>query len=335
MKTTKLTLALLAGAVAFTSCNEDDSIDGNSKRAELYATSNTSGDVTVYDYSDSSSSTTTTLNVTGSSDNEGIVYDRESDQLIIASRTLGSLVVSGDIADQITGVAATLNINKGPSNLSSPRSVAINGDFIVVADNASDQLFVYQRSGTTLTLRNVVNVNIDLWQVQFIGSDLYAVVDQTNNIAVFQNFLNNSTNAAVSPTKQIAIQGIARTHGLVYNSQDDIMILTDIGAATGAGADTDGGLHIISNFTGKFNAVSNGGTLAMANNQVRIAGAATFLGNPVAATYDAGTKTIFVAERANSGGRILAFDSAASGNASPTVNTTLSGASSVYFYRSN
>ncbi|BAO55669.1 hypothetical protein [Nonlabens marinus] len=331
----KLTLALLAGAVTFISCNDDDLNDGNNNRAELYATSNTNGAVTVYDFANASSATTTTLNVTASTDNEGIVYDNRTDQLIFASRTLGSVVIATNIADQINGTVSTLTTNVGPSNLSSPRSIAINGDFIVVADNASNQLFIYQRSGTTLTLRNTVSVIIALWQIQFSGNDLYAVVDQTNNLAVFQNFLNNSTNAAVAPSKQIAIEGITRTHGLVYNSEDDIMILTDIGAATGAGADTDGGFHIISNFTSKFNAVANGGTLALANNQVRVAGTATFLGNPVAAAYDAQTNTIFIAERANAGGRVLGFDSSASGNVAPRINNQLAGASTVFFYANN
>ncbi len=326
-------MALLASAVAFTSCNDDDDInDGRFDRAELYATSNTSGAITVYDFSDSNDVTTTSLSVTGSSDNEGIVYDESNDQLIFASRTLGSVVLAVNVEDLITGGTATLSTNVGPNGLSSPRSVAINGNFVVVANNVSNELYVYQRSGTVLTLRNVIDVNIGLWEIQFNGNDLYAIVDNTNNLAVFQNFLNNSTNVALAPSKQIAVEGIVRTHGLVYNSQDDIMVLTDIGAASGVGSDTDGGFHIISNFTTKFNAVANGGTLAVQGNQVRVSGSNTSLGNPISATYDAETNTIFIAERANGGGRILGFDSSASGNVAPSVNNLLPGASSVYFY---
>ena len=109
------------------------------------------------------------------------------------------------------------------------------------------------------------------------------------------------------------------------------MILTDIGDAS---VDTDGAFHIISNFQSKFDAVADGGTLLVAGNQTRVAGSFTLLGNPVSADYDAVTNTVFIAERANGGGRILAFTNAdAGGNIGPDINNTLSGASSVYFYR--
>ena len=109
------------------------------------------------------------------------------------------------------------------------------------------------------------------------------------------------------------------------------MILTDIGDAS---VDTDGAFHIISNFQSKFDAVADGGTLLVAGNQTRVAGSFTLLGNPVSADYDAVTNTVFIAERANGGGRILAFTNAdAGGNIGPDINNTFSGASSVYFYR--
>jgi hypothetical protein len=97
--------------------------------------------------------------------------------------------------------------------------------------------------------------------------------------------------------------------------------------------DADGAFHIITNFDSKFNAVANGDTLIVANNQTRIAGSATLLGNPVAAEYDAASNTVFIAEAANGGGRVLAFSNAdAGGNITPSVNNSLASASSLYFY---
>ena len=52
----------------------------------------------------------------------------------------------------------------------------------------------------------------------------------------------------------------------------------------------------------------------------------------VSADYDADSDTVFIAERANGGGRVLAFeDTSAGGNLFPRVSIELSGASSVYF----
>ncbi|KQC34182.1 hypothetical protein AAU57_13185 [Nonlabens sp. YIK11] len=338
MKFTKLTIALLSAATVFVSCNDDDDLgDGRFDRAELYATSNTSGNITVYDFSDDDQTTQTSLTVAGTQNNEGIVYDEDNDQLIFASRTTNSVHVGDNIEDLVTGITSALSVTATNGELASPRSVAVNGNIVVVADNDGDmagpdgnELYVYVRSGSTLTLRNTLNVNFGLWEIQFNGNDLYAVVDQTNDIAVFNNFAAaNTSDGTVTPSKRITIEGIVRTHGLVYNNADDIMILTDIGDAA---VDNDGGFHIITNFSNKFGNVANGGTLAVQGNQVRVAGSNTFLGNPISATYDSETNTIFIAERANGGGRILAFDASASGNASPSINNPLAGASSVYFY---
>jgi hypothetical protein len=333
MKITKFTMAIIAGAIAFTSCNDDDNInDGKFDRAELYATSNTSNAITVYDFSDSNSVSTTVLTTPGSTDNEGIFYDKDTDQLIFTSRTTGTVNIAGGIEDLITGSPATLSTSTSTANLVSPRAVAVNGNFIVVADNSTNKLFIYQRAGSTATLRNTISVNFALWEIQFNGSDLYAVVDQSNQLAVFTNFLSNTGNVTLPASKRVAFQGIVRTHGLVYNQADDIMILTDIGAASGANSDTDGAFHIIEGFTAKFNNVADGGILAVAGNQVRVAGAATLLGNPISASYDSETNTIFIAERANNGGRVLGFSTSASGNTTPIINNALPGASTVFFY---
>lgn len=335
MKITQLTIALLTTAVMFTSCNDDDDIsEGRFDRAELFATSNTNGSITVYNFADPNSVNTTTL-TTGSIDNEGIIYDDATDQLIFASRTNGTVNIAGGIEDLITGTTNALNFTAGPANLTSARSVAINGNFIVVANNLSNQLFVYERSGTTVTLRNTVEVDFALWQIQFRGNDLFAVVDLTSDLAVFNNFLTtNTTGGVVRPSKRITIEGINRTHGFVFNAEDDVAIMTDIAeaAATTPGFDTDGAFQIIGGFTSKFNNVPDGGTLALSE-QIRVEGAATLLGNPVATTYDAETNTVFIAERANMGGRVLGFNiDTANGNTAPIINNLLPGASTVFFY---
>jgi hypothetical protein len=224
------------------------------------------------------------------------------------------------------------------SDVSSPRDIAVNDNFVIVADNADvdgnpdtadGRIFIYSRTNGSLTLRNTVVTEFAVWGIELVGNDLYAVVDKTNQLAVFANFtVTNTADATVSATKTIAIEGIVRTHGLAYDN--GTMILTDVGSAMD---DADGAFHIITNFDSKFNAVANGDTLIVANNQTRIAGSATLLGNPVAAEYDAASNTVFIAEAANGGGRVLAFSNAdAGGNITPSVNNSLASASSLYFY---
>ena len=90
--------------------------------------------------------------------------------------------------------------------------------------------------------------------------------------------------------KELLLKGIVRTHGLTYDASSDIMVMTDIGEASNT--QDDGGFHMISSFSSKFAATSNNGTLAVSD-QVRVAGAATLLGNPVDVAYDAASEHSF------------------------------------------
>lgn len=323
-------LALLSVALFLNSCSDDDdAVLGQFDRAELFATSNANGDITVYDFSDDGNVQTTTL-TTSSTDNEGIQYNPVTDELFVNSRSNFSLNVYTGIFNQIDGLsgAATGEI-EGTPDFDSPRALAVNGNSIVVSDNGDSTFYVYTRSASGVVLTNEFDIDFPVWGVEFVGNDLYAVVDQSGDLAVFTNFLSNTTDGPLPASKTITIDGIVRTHGIAYDATDDVLILTDIGDASSA---TDGGFHIIGGAIAKINAVPNGGNLTVAGNQIRIAGANTLLGNPVDVTYDEETETIFIAEKANGGGRILGFDAMANGNVAPIVNNMLAGASSVDFY---
>jgi len=125
----------------------------------------------------------------------------------------------------------------------------------------------------------------------------------------------------------VAFQGLLRTHGLDF--ENGIMVLSDIGEVESA---TDGGLHIIQNFEEKFNAAQNG--FVALEEQFRISGDNTLLGNPVNVVYNSAYNVIFVAEAANNGGKILAFNDATSvsGNISPDLQYDMPGVSSVFFH---
>ncbi|WP_396596144.1 hypothetical protein [Dokdonia sp. R86516] len=341
MKSLKICGLLLGAALVAASCSSDD--EGGStvvtadSRAELYASSNSDGDVTVYDVRDTSNITAASFG-TVSTDAEGIYYDGSSDEVTQASRSGLQLNAYGNVLLSTAGINLTATLSSN-AVLVSPRDLAVNGNLYVVADNADvdgnpdtadGRIFIFQKTNGEFTLRNTVTTDFALWGIEFVGDNLYAVVDKTSDVAVFANFTaTNTADAAITPTKRITIEGIVRTHGIAESN--GTMILTDVGDAA---SDTDGGFHVISNFESKFAAVANGETLAVAGNQVRVAGAATFLGNPVAAEYDAANDVVYIAERANAGGRVLAFANVeAGGDLTPTVNNELEGASSLYLYQ--
>jgi hypothetical protein len=322
-------------SATFMSCDNDDDDNKASLSTYLFASNNSNGNITTYDVSDVNSIMSKTL-VTTSTAADGIYYDKQNDVVVQASRSNLSLEGYSNVSLSMGGASIAVGIN-GSADMTSPREVAVNGNFYVVADNADadgdantpdGKLYIYSKSGNNFTLRNVITTDFKLWGITFDGNDLYAVVDATNQLAIYTNFLSNTTNATVSASKRIAIEGIVRTHGLTYDAMSDVMVLTDIASA--ANTQDDGGFHVIENFTSKFNNTANGGTLALTQ-QTRVAGSATLLGNPVDVAYDYATKTVFIAEAGNGGGRILAFNNIASGgNIAPVVNNDLAAASSVF-----
>lgn len=332
----KSVAVLTVFSVIFMSCSDDENDDvNNNSSTYLYASNNSNGHITYYNVSNISQVSSTTL-LTTSIMADGIYYDSDSDVVVQASRSSFGLEGFSNASLKTTGASVSAGIT-GSMDMMSPRELAVKGDFYVVADNADadgdantadGKLYIYMKSGNSFTLRNVITTDIKLWGITFDGDDLYAVADATNQLAVYTNFLSNTSNATIFTSKRIAIEGLVRTHGITYDSMSDVMILTDIADATN-GQD-DGGFHIIENFTSKFNNTASGGTLALAQ-QTRIAGPATLLGNPVDVAYDDATKMVYIAEAGNGGGRILAFNNIGSGgNLTPVLNNDLAAASSVY-----
>ncbi|MFG6687866.1 hypothetical protein ACGK9U_14885 [Mariniflexile sp. HNIBRBA6329] len=326
---------LMSLSITLASCSDDNDDNQKNLSTYLYASNNSNGNITFYDVTNTNSVTSTTL-LTTSTAADGIYYDKNNDVAVQASRSNFSLEGFSNISLSTGGTSISVGIS-GSADMASPRELAVSGDFYVVADNADvdgdtntpdGKLFIYSKSGNNFTLRNVITTDFKLWGITFDGNDLYAVVDATNQLAIYTNFLSNTTNATVSASKKIAVEGIVRTHGLTYDAMSDVMVMTDIAAATNA--QDDGGFHIIENFTSKFNNTANGGTLALSQ-QIRVAGSATLLGNPVDVAYDSATKTVFIAEAGNGGGRILAFNNIGSGgNLAPVMNSDLAAASSVF-----
>ncbi|WP_121666591.1 hypothetical protein [Mesonia aquimarina] len=345
MKKTKFIYLGLIAAASFVSCSDDDDnsasdIPDETERAELYVTSGNTGDVNVYDFS--ADTPTQRIIETSGSSNEGVYYEDDSDELYVVSRSSNQINTYTGIMNFIED--SSLEVEEGissSSDLESPRKIAVDDNIVVIADNADvdgdentadGRFFVYTKTANALTLRNVITVDFAVWGITFKDDDLLAVVDKTSDLAIFENFAASfSETTTEMATKTITIEGINRTHGIAYDDDNDVLVMTDIGDAS---SDSDGGFHVITNATSKLNATANGEILAVGE-QTRIAGASTFLGNPVDVAYDEETRTIFIAEVANGGGRVLGFsnsDYEAGGDIAPSVNNILSGANSLYFH---
>ncbi|MBJ7883076.1 hypothetical protein [Gelidibacter salicanalis] len=322
----------VATAAVLSSCTDDDNtlIEEPILETKTLFTSNTAdGNISYYDVTNRDAISSTTL-VTASTAADGIYYDEDQDVIVQVSRS--EIAIEGflNLSLQSNNASIAPGI-LGTSDMESPREMAVKNDFYVVADNANAQgrFFVYQRTANIFTLRNTITTDFKVWGIAFHGNDLYAVVDADNELAVFTNFLSTTTDGELMASKRVVVEGIIRTHGLTYDDDSDTMVMTDIGDA--ANTQDDGGFHVITGFTGKFNALADGDTLTIAN-QIRISGPNTFLGNPVDVAYDGETGTVFIAEAGNAGGRVLAFEGFGNGgDIAPFMNKDLAGASAVYF----
>ncbi|MAP79488.1 MAG: hypothetical protein CL526_00220 [Aequorivita sp.] len=332
-------ISILALSLLTVACSSDDETGGGEVVptpifANLFVTSNTNGAILTYDFTPNGLQTRSFT--TSSNDNEGIYYDDDADELVVNSRAQSVINTYNNVDNASNGSPITPFLSS-PAVLESPRDLAVKDNFYVVSDNtdvdgdpstADGRFFVFTRDANGYTLRNTVTVNYAVWGIQFIGNDLYTVVDNTGDVAVLKSFLTAyTTDVTATPDKQITIEGITRTHGITED--DGFVILTDIGDAANA---SDGGFHFISDFVNKFNATPDGETLEIVGNQVRVSGSLTELGNPVSVAYEHTDNTVFIAERANDGGKVLIFyNIEAGGNLVPNVSTAFEGASSLYF----
>lgn len=330
-----LALGTLLSLVAV-SCTDDDSMSSQSNpELKLVTSSNTTGKISFVDLL-STNSSVFSFSVNGT-DNDGIYYNSFSDEVILASRTNNRLETYSGLKNGVETNTDNLMLSNFSSNMdfTNAREIAISGDKIIVTqdqatiNNDTNKFLVYQKTTSGYNLINEYTLDFKIWGIHAEGTTLYAVADLTSDILVFENFFSLAS-GTIMPTKRVTIEGLTRTHGITYSANDDVMILTDVASAADA---TDGGLIVINNFTTVLNSTSNMGTIAMSN-QKRIYGASSTLGNPVDVAYDYVTNVIYVAERANGGGKVLTFNiPTASGDVAPVDSRAEAGVAAVYLLR--
>jgi len=180
------------------SCGNDDNLNdkvATSNTAHLYATTH-SGQVRRYDINDG---VETNYSVE-STDIEGFFFSSEEDAFSIISRSSNRIETYLNIKDLGAGGTKDPEMGiVGTSNLESPRDLAVNGQFYVVSDNTDldgdeatpeGRLFIYIKTESGFVLRNILITKFKVWGLEFIDSDLYAVVDETNKVAVYRNFIS-------------------------------------------------------------------------------------------------------------------------------------------------
>ena len=294
---------------------------------EIFVSSNTQGKAGLFDINDDVLNLTSF--VTRAGDADGIYYDGELDVLYQLNRSQSVIDVYSFVQANVrNGVSPTYQTSSS-SNFSNGREMARAGNRLVVAQDANDAngqenlLAIYKYSPTSVDYVRTIPVGINLWGIHADVNTLYAIVDNSNQLAVFDNFFENASDVMAMPNRTIDIEGLVRTHGITYDADADLMILTDVGEASSA---DDGAIFVISNFT----TAASDGIISSAESVV-IAGPATLLGNPVDVAINRMSNTIFVAERANAGGRILGFENTGmGGDISPNYNSLFAGASAIF-----
>lgn len=321
-------------ALSLSSCSNDNDSMKNPELT-LVTSSNTSGKVSYVNLLEPSAMVNSFT--ISSLDAEGISYDPETDNIIVASRTNNRLeAYSGVKAAAVSGATSlTLAFNGSNLDFTNARETAVSGDKVIVAQDqlASNglvnKLFVYQKTSTGFTLLKTYTTDFKLWGIHMEGDDLFAVVDLTADIVVFEDFMSNAS-GNITASKRVSIEGLVRTHGITYSAKDKLMVLTDVGLAA---SDSDGGLVFIKDFMSVFASTANMGTIAM-NKQIRIYGPNSQLGNPVDVAYDHVTNTTYVAERLNGGGKVLSFAKATTSvDATPLTVRTEAGVTSIFIIR--
>ncbi len=349
MKTLKFwILGTCIAAFAATGCDDDDdnsTSNPTTKKAEVYASSNTSAKIskTEFEEEDGKPESVETDNSTYTTtyqDADGIYYDESEDMLYHNDRQNNKVRAYANFSASAEGSTLSASFSSNASAvigtvigpLQNGREIAKSGNKIVVAQDAGgagvvNAFYIYTKTNDSVYLSNVYLSPIDLWGIHLEGSTMYAVEDGTNNVVVFNNFFSNGTAALITADMTVSIEGIVRTHGITYDADADVMVLTDIGDAA---SDNDGAFTVITDFTTKMNTAGNNGTISLSN-QIRVEDADNMMGNPVDCAYDSRTDRVYIAERLNAGGRIMAYKvPSSSGSEKAFYNTQFSGASAVF-----
>jgi len=194
-------------------------------------------------------------------------------------------------------------------------------DLLYISSDIDSAVYVYNTASKlkgTVTASKKLKLNGKPWGMFLEDNRLFVVIDQgRTEVQLFEN-ASELVVGTIIPEKKLTLSGAVRFHGITYSSQRDILLLTDIAEASGAGFDTDGAIHFITGALEKFTAA--GAAIAPSKT---IKGLNTLLGNPTDIAWDerSDKDLIYVSEKA--GKKILVFKYTDTGDAVPSVRADL------------
>jgi len=294
---------------------------------QVFVSSNTSGKVGVFNFAEDNTASVKTFDVNGA-DADGIYYNSSTDVLYQLNRTNNTINAYSKVKENLALNISPVLTATSTSDFTNGREIAVSGNKLVVVQDAdasngsADKFLVYDITPTSITLDKSYNVSRALWGIHLDGNTLYAVEDLSDRVLRFDNFFDLAE-GTITPDQVVAIESMVRTHGITYDREGDVMILTDVAAAASA---TDGAFTVIRNYNTK----ASDDVITTAE-QIIVEGPLSLMGNPVDIAYDKPSNRIYIAERAKDGGRVLGFDMpTASGDAVPVYNEVFAGASAIF-----
>ncbi len=311
----------------------DDSTDMNMDDDSLaigrfFASSNTMNTIGVFDETENNSVSYMSFTANGE-DSDGLYYDTSSDLLYQTNRSENNVVAYTNTTDTNLDSNAIETSFMSTSNFSNGRGLTMLDDKLIVAQDGNDEnenqnsLAVYEVNGDEIEFENAYNTDFNLWGIEANDDILFAIIDNSNTLAIFNEFDDLEEDLAVQDST-VTVENLVRTHGLTYYPENDMMILTDIWSAE---SDSDGWIIVVNNF---MDAIED--EVISADEQIVISGPNSLLWNPVDVAYSPETNIIMVAERANAWGQILGFMMPTqNGDTAPDYQYDFDGASAIYF----
>ena len=321
-------LLLACSVFGLSSCDDDDEVLGVdlTDNGTLFLSSNSSGLVGIIDTKDDPL-VLETFSASGM-DADGILYEEDDERIIQVSRSNNTLVSYEEVLDNDFDGAVEFT---STSDFENGRGITAAGDnrYVVAQDDDDDgddddknALVLYGfNDDAGFTKVKTVNTGFNLWGLEFHDGTLFAIVDNSDSVAVINNFFDIADNGTAVVDRFIRIDGLVRTHGIEYDDDDDLMILTDVGSGA---SDSDGAIFIIRDFS------DFTGDVVTSANYTKISGPNTMLGNPVDVDYDNDEEIFYVAERLRGGGMLLTFAQDANGDVAPLNTIAFPGLSSLF-----
>ncbi|XWN38129.1 MAG: hypothetical protein ROO71_04175 [Balneola sp.] len=276
----------------------------------VFVSSNTQSKIGIFDFSDINNKTTVEY-ITTSDDAEGIYYDNNRDIVYQADRENNRLNAYSRLSTNAPG-SGILPSAISTSDFTNPRGLTSDDNIALVVQAGTEEngqqngLFMYDISAAEITLRNQFSTSFPLWDIQLVGNTLYAAQDESDSLAIFNNFFGR-TDGAIIPDFKIKLDNVEHIQGLFYNLENDLMIITDVGdVSSGIG---DGQIVLIEDFNLKTSAALQEVEKTIPSGEmIFIKGANTQLQNPVDVIYHSAANRIIVAERSTNGGMFFSFE---------------------------